>query len=159
MGKTERVTCEYLKSDDIFADVLNIALYSGENVVKSENISELDTTYVTEVPDAFAGKSGNKKGKSQTQVRKYRDILRMVRLSGEGDNAEYCVRLIAGVEQQTNVHYAMPVRDMLYDALEYAEQVREKARDNLSLRADGTGKQRFTHAEFLSGMRKGEHNS
>ena len=156
MGKTERVTCEYLKSDDIFADVLNIALYSGENVVKPENISELDTTYMTGVSSAFAGKSGNKKVKSQTQVKKYRDILRMVRLSGEGDNAEYCVRLIAGVEQQTNVHYAMPVRDMLYDALEYAEQVREKARDNLSLKTDGTGKHRFTHAEFLSGMRKGD---
>ena len=131
MGKTERVTCEYLKADDIFADVLNMALYSGKNVVKPENISELDAAYMMEVPDTFSENSANKKGKLRTQINRYRDILRMVRLDGTGDNAEYCVRLIAGVEQQTNVHYAMPVRDMLYDALEYAGQVKEKAYENL----------------------------
>ena len=146
MGKTESVACEYLKADDVFADVLNIALYSGENVVKPENLSELDSTYMLEMPDEFAGKTAGKKNNSKTQVRKYRDILRMIRLKGTEDDAEYCVRLIAGVEQQTNVHYAMPVRDMLYDALEYAEQVKSKAEKKI----------RLTGAEFLSGMRKND---
>ena len=159
MGKTERVTCEYLRADDIFADVLNMALYSGKNVVKPENISELDAAYMMEVPDAFSENSANKKGKLQTQINRYRDILRMVRLDGPGDNAEYCVRLIAGVEQQTNVHYAMPVRDMLYDALEYAGQVKEKAYENIksmNSKADLRKKRKLTHSEFLSGMRKGD---
>ena len=146
MGKTEGVACEYLKADDVFADVLNIALYSGENVVKPENLSELDSTYMLEMPDEFAGKTAGRKNNSKTQVRKYRDILRMIRLKGTDDDAEYCVRLIAGIEQQTNVHYAMPVRDMLYDALEYAEQVKSKAKKKI----------RLTGAEFLSGMRKND---
>ena len=154
MGKTERVTCEYLKADDVFADVLNIALYSGKNIVKPENLSKLDDTYMIEVPDAFVENYEGKRKKAQTQVTRYRDILRMVKMNGTGDYAEYCVRMIAGIEQQTNVHYAMPVRDMLYDALEYAGQVKKKAKKNLNSKSGLTGKYKFNHAEFMSGMKK-----
>ena len=31
--------------------------------------------------------------------------------------------LILAVEAQSNVHYAMPVKNMVYDALQYAKQV------------------------------------
>ena len=159
MGKTESVACEYLKADDVFADVLNIALYSGKNVVKPEDISELDGSYMLELSDEFAGKTVGIKKNSKTQVRKYRDILRMIRLKGTDEDTEYCVRLIAGVEQQTNVHYAMPVRDMLYDALEYAEQVKSKAEKNqnrISVKSGSQENIRLTGAEFLSGMRKND---
>lgn len=154
MGKAETITCKYLKANDVFADVLNMALYSGKNVVKPENISELDATYMNIIPDVFNENSMGRRKKEQTQVRKYRDILRMVKVNGACDNSEYCVRLIAGIEQQTNIHYAMPVRDMLYDALEYAEQVEKKAKESFDLKTGLAKNRKFTHAEFLSGMTK-----
>lgn len=53
-------------------------------------------------------------------------------------------------ENQGEVHYAMPVRTMLYDALGYAEQIQEirKVRTH--------GKELKTSAEFLSGLKKGD---
>ena len=165
MGKTETITCEYLRANDIFADVVNMTLYSGKNVVKAENISELDASYMSVIPDmatekdsvaseSFTKRAGNKN--AHTHVRKYRDILRMVKLNGSDEGTEYCVRLISGIEQQTNVHYAMPVRDMLYDALEYAEQVKSKSKENSVIEVGMSEKRKLSHGEFLSGMRKGD---
>ena len=36
--------------------------------------------------------------------------------------------VLYGVENQTDIHYAMAVKNHLYDALEYAGQVEEAAR-------------------------------
>lgn len=33
--------------------------------------------------------------------------------------------MILGIENQSHVHYAMSVKNMLYDAMEYANQVRK----------------------------------
>lgn len=38
--------------------------------------------------------------------------------------------ILLGAENQSNIHYAMPVRNNLYDALEYAGQVEEAARSH-----------------------------
>ena len=38
MGKKDIVTCEYLKDKEVFADVLNLALFSGNKVVEQENV-------------------------------------------------------------------------------------------------------------------------
>ena len=38
--------------------------------------------------------------------------------------------VILGIENQTDIHYAMPVRNMLYNALTYYEQVEEIASYN-----------------------------
>ena len=35
------------------------------------------------------------------------------------------VYILMGIEAQTDVHYAMPVKTMIYDALNYGEQVNE----------------------------------
>ena len=37
------------------------------------------------------------------------------------DHAAY---ILLGIENQQKVHYAMPVRNMLYDALQYDKQVK-----------------------------------
>lgn len=42
-------------------------------------------------------------------------------------NSNYFVLL--GIENQSDVHYAMPVRTMLYNALTYAEQVESIAKE------------------------------
>ena len=60
----------------------------------------------------------------------------------------YLARIIVGVEGQSEIHYAMPVRNMLYDALNYSGQVNGVSEKN---RKDGL---LMTSAEFLSGIRK-----
>ena len=105
---------------------------------------------ITMEEDDSKGKRG-KNGQGTTQrkqshiVQKYRDIVREVVIDGvEG----YLARIIVGVEEQSETHYAMPVRNMLYDALNYSGQVNgigEKNRKNGLL---------STSAEFLSGIRK-----
>lgn len=138
MGKKDIVTCEYLKDNEVFADVLNLALFSGDKVVEPENVEEIDGSERHIVPSAT--------GEKEYNVKKDRDILRKVTI----DKDSFCTRLIAGVEHQSDVHYAMPVRDMLYDSLKYTQQVKEKTKKNRKERS-------YTDsAEFLSGMRKGE---
>lgn len=143
MGKTEDITCSYLKNDKVFADVLNIALYSGKSVVAANDLYDMDTSYRVVVPPA---KGNRDLLNNNTYVGKNRDIIRIVKQEHGADDGGFCVRIIAGVEQQTNVHYAMPVRDMLYDALEYSSQIKKKSEIN-------KGKI-HTKAEFLSGMKK-----
>ena len=43
---------------------------------------------------------------------------------------EHAAYMILGVEDQSDIHYAMPVKDMVYDSLHYASQVEEAARSH-----------------------------
>ena len=56
-------------------------------------------------------------------VQKYRDLLKTATIMEDGE-ATY---VLLGIENQTEVHYAMPVRNMLYDAMQYNQQVTEIA--------------------------------
>ncbi len=42
MGEIDKKTKEYLSHKDIFADVFNYALYDGSQVIKPDDLSELD---------------------------------------------------------------------------------------------------------------------
>ena len=55
---------------------------------------------------------------------------------------------VVALENQANVHYAMPVRSMLYDALDYTDQVQ-----NLQ-RAHQEQEDSLDSSEFLSGIRR-----
>lgn len=75
-------------------------------------------------------------------VQKYRDITMVL-----DDGTRF---VILACENQEEVHYAMPVRTMLYDALGYADQIREIRKKRLEKQElDGS-------AEFLSGIKKGD---
>ena len=153
MGRKDVVTREYLSSDEVFADVVNLALYSGKCVVQASNLREADSVEelaITLDENNSKGKRGkSRQGTVQRKqshiVQKYRDIVREVVIDGvEG----YLARIIVGVEEQSETHYAMPVRNMLYDALNYSGQVNGVSEKN---HKDGL---LMTSAEFLSGIRK-----
>ena len=55
---------------------------------------------------------------------------------------------ILGIENQSHVHYAMPVRNMLYDAMQLEKQVRDLASQHRKEGKNGTSE------EYLSGMKK-----
>ena len=80
-------------------------------------------------------------GKGQ-QIQRIRDILKGAVIRSTGD----CTYLILGVENQTEIHYAMPVRGMIYDALDYGRQVNTISKQH---RVKSDFKK---SAEFLSGF-------
>jgi hypothetical protein len=70
----------------------------------------------------------------------------------EDDNAVY---LLLGIESQSEVHQAMPVKNMVYDALQYASQVEEIARSHRSARKDKVPEElekKPDASEYLSGF-------
>ena len=121
MGMADAVTKQYMKENTVFADAFNFLLYNGENVILPQTLRELDTAEVV-IPFTV-----DDKGKKQAQaVQKYRDILKMTTVMTD-DKATY---VLFGVVAQTDIHYAMPVRNVIYDALQYGRQVTEVSKRN-----------------------------
>ena len=135
MSKADTVAKIYMKQSSIFADVFNFYLYGGRQVIKPEQLRELDPTELS-IP---YGK--DKKGEP---VQRYRDTLKELAAMEDGEGAY----LLLGIESQSLVHYAMPVRNLLYDGLQYARQVDETARRH---RKEKDYKGRAS-SEFLSGF-------
>ena len=147
MGVIDTESKLYFSKNSIFADMFNFKLYNGENVIKAHELRELDTTEIS-VP------YGNG---ARVPIQKSRDVLKIWSAMTDGR----AVYVILGSEVQDKIHYAMPVKNGLYDMLGYASQVNEsrKSYKNDSKNADlsidnGTVKIKLTSAEFLSGFRK-----
>lgn len=110
-GRLDAEGKRYVNNKKIFADAFNYLIYSGKQIIKPEALHPVDTTEIT-IP------YGNG---ARTTVQKYRDTLKI--WSSMQD--ENCMYILLGAEIQNKGHYAMPVRAMLYDALNYASQVDE----------------------------------
>lgn len=130
MGKADLAARRYLADPARFADAFNYAAFGGERVVRPEGLRQIDSAVVTALPGG-------------EDVERRRDVARLWQAMVD-DRAAYA---LLGIESQADVHYAMPVRCMLYDALSYAGQVDALGR---ARRREGGG--RRTGAEFLSGM-------
>lgn len=141
MGKADTVTKAYMRKNNIFADAFNYLIYEGEPVVDPERLTEVDTTEI-----ALPFGSPEKEDGREDAVQKYRDILKSAVIKQEEDAAY----LLLGIENQTDIHYAMPVRNMVYDALQYGKQVADTAAKH---RKSGRDSKR-TREEYLSGFYK-----
>ena len=131
MGKKDTVTKDYMSDNATFADAFNFLIYGGRQVIKPEQLKELDTT-------AIALPYGE--GERPVPIQKYRDLLKVM----TDGNVAY---VLLGVENQSEIHYAMPPKNMLYDAAEYVSQVEDTAKSHHS------GKEKSeTGAEYLSGF-------
>lgn len=115
MGAKDIVTKDYTKESVVFADAFNQYIYKGEQVINAENLRPLDTN-LTGTPYGAEG--------AGVPVQRYRDALKSVTAMED----EHRVYLLLAIEAQSEVHHAMPVRNMVYDALQYAAQVEETAR-------------------------------
>ncbi len=127
----------YTRKSEIVADLVNYAVYDGKQIVREGDISEKDTTELS------ALYKKNKKKMEFFYKNRFRDVLRKCTLH-ETPDAKY---LIVGVENQDKVHYAMCVRNMLMDAINYATQVEVIADKNRKREGN------LPSAEFLSGMK------
>ena len=59
-------------------------------------------------------------------VQKFRDVQKLYAAMTDGKMEH----VLYGAENQAEIHYAMPVKSNLYDALEYAGQVEEAAKSH-----------------------------
>lgn len=110
MGIVDELTKEFLQENEVFADVINVLLFDGKEVVKARELSELDT----------AEGSGTKRIKG---IQKRRDVLKVWQTQNE---KEAC-RVIFGIEHQAKIHPAMPLRIEIMNALHRDRQLRQIA--------------------------------
>lgn len=139
MGRADAVTKAYMRKNRIFADAFNYLIYDGKAVVDPEKLTEVDTTEIA-LPFGGLNADGVQGGEA---VQRYRDVLKSAVVMQE----EQVAYILFGIENQTAIHYAMPVRNMIYDALRYGSQVAEcvKHRRNDHDR-------RCKRGEYLSGF-------
>lgn len=127
MGKGDTSLSVWLGDKERFADLFNGAVFQGEQIVEAERL-EPDKKEAKELISSKDGKLNN--------IERNRDIVMKWK---DGVNLA-----ILACENQEKIHYAMPIRTMLYDGLSYAEQIRQLRKKNKMSDSD----------EFLSGMRK-----
>ena len=143
MGAADTVTKAYMKENTVFADAFNYLLYRGRAVVDPAQLQELDTT---EIALPFGAQYED--GKLQEDaVQKYRDVLKSAVIKEDGEAAY----ILLGIENQTDIHYAMPVRNAVYDALQYGRQVADIAKKH---RREDASSKAHSRGEYLSGFYK-----
>lgn len=143
MGKADTVTKAYMRKNEVFADAFNYLIYGGRMCIDPAQLQEVDTTEIV-LPFGSQDENGNR---GEDAVQKYRDILKSAVVKQE-DEAAY---ILLGIENQTDIHYAMPVRNMIYDALQYGRQVADIATKH---RKSGDNSKGHTKGEYLSGFYK-----
>lgn len=102
MGEKDVALARYFGDENRYADLINVFVYRGREVVKAKDIRDRDASV------AGKGKNGN--------FKKCRDLVRKVVMGTDV--------VLVGLENQDEVHYAMPIRIMLEDAAGYDEQLR-----------------------------------
>lgn len=131
MGKNDIYMKRWLSDKERFTDLINGSMFQGRKIFSAETLHEENTDKGMVLQ--------NSDGKKIT-IQRYRDIAM---------SAEDGTRIvILACENQEEIHYAMPVRGMLYDAVSYADQItqiRQQHREKKELKGS---------AEFLSGLKK-----
>ena len=107
--RNDNILKDYMGKNDIFADIVNFCLYDGKKVVNENDLKELDTTFVNENEDIFE---------------KSRDLLKEVNIKSDNKNTY----ILFGIENQTNIDKEMVFRVLLYDALTYRKQFKNKSK-------------------------------
>lgn len=103
---------DFFKSNDVFAGLFNAYFYENKKIVDPNDLVAEDSSYTACVKVGFKGKQ---KPKMVTKtINRYRDNIRKTSIG-------YLV--ILGIEDQNKIHYSMPVRKQLYDALGYTSEL------------------------------------
>ena len=89
-----------------FADFYNGTVFGGRQVLHPEELSDVPGEQGIVILD----ENGSKR-----VVERRRDIIKKASFGA--------YFILTAVENQDSVHYGMPVRNMMYDALDYTEQI------------------------------------
>lgn len=130
MGKNDIAVKQWLSDKERFADLFNGIIFGGRKVIRA---SELEL---------ISGESDillkDKKGREKI-LKRYRDIV--MRWKQE---VEF---MILASENQDKIHYAMPVRNMVYDGLSYTEQIEQIWKEHKERRDKIKGSAFLSHFE------------
>jgi len=118
----------YWADNERFADVINVGMFQAKKVLSAEQLSERD------------GYLAHAK-KKQDSIQRYRDVTKKADF---GTNF-----MIIGIENQSELHLAMPVRVMGYEFMNYNKQLKE-------IKAYHDKKKDLTGIELLSGISREE---
>lgn len=127
---------KFLRNPLVFADLVNTIVFDGKQVIKPEELQEMDS--------AKGAHLNNRKGNGK-DLKKYRDLQKKC-LVRKGKNAVY---MIFSIEHQSEIHYAMPLRMLVYDALDYQEQFDTIRRKNESKESSPEKQTNRSKAEWL----------
>ena len=106
MGKSDLASKNWLQDRRRYADLFNGVIFGGRQMIQAEELEPISGEADVILTD--------KDGKEQ-KIQRYRDIVMKWK---KGIHLAVCA-----CENQKNVHYAMPVRIMLYDGLSYVNQM------------------------------------
>ena len=144
MQEKNVVTIDYLGDPERFADFLNALWFSGNRILTSDNIRECkaDSSRIWKDTDTL----------HTSEI--LRDLTREVSLGAH--------TLLVALEAQSDIHYAMPVRVINGDSMQYHEQwrrIRNRHRQRRDLRGAGyplwlIDVRRYPHSErFYTDLR------
>ena len=120
----------FWRDNDRFASLFNTVVFGGRKIIKAEDLQELDTDLSNEI--LF--------GEYRETLERIRDVVKKA--------ARGMDFLVLGIENQSKIHYAMPLRVMIYDGMGYLKECQEITRLHRK------EKDLMTPEEFLSGLRR-----
>lgn len=128
--RRDAVLKEFWRVNERFADLFNTVLFGGEEIICPCDLQEMDTDVSGVI-----------------EMKGYREVLHRTRdvIKKMAYGIEFAVM---GIELQNYIHYAMPLRHMIYDGMSYLKEYKEIAQQNKK------GNRQTSGDEFLSGMRK-----
>lgn len=107
MAKKAAAVKQWIGNRKRFANLFNAKIFGGVQIIKPEDLEPIES----ETHILIQTKDGKKQ-----EIHRYRDIA--MRWKGKMDF------MIFACENQDKIHYAMPVRTMLYDGLSYVQQMK-----------------------------------
>lgn len=108
--RADTVTKDFISDANVFSDVFNYYIYGGQQVIRPEQLTPQDSVKIA-LPYGADGKT--------VPIQRFRDAQKLYTAMTDGE-VEY---VLYGIESQEEIHYAMPVKNNLYDALDYVVQV------------------------------------
>lgn len=131
--KPDTILKNYWSNNEQFADFFNAVLFEGEQVIKPDELEDVDTEESTILEHREYAES----------IKASRDTIKIQKKS-----SAYGVQFVMlGMEGQEHIHYAMPMRVMGYDYGTYKKQYDSNAKQYKL--ADG-----LEEDEYLSRMKR-----
>lgn len=131
--RPDTILKNYWSDNEQFADLFNAVLFNGEQVIKAEELKDVDT-----------------EGSIVLEHRDYAESIKASRntIKIHKTSSVHGVQFVLlGMEHQERIHYAMPMRVMGYDYSSYKKQYDSNAKKYKA--ASG-----LEEDEYLSGMKK-----
>ena len=136
MGVKDDIITSFFEDPNVFCDFMNGAVFGGKQILRPEHLEQLPRELIMQLPWEGEGRQ------DQRTYPLVRDTVKQAYF-----NTMYAVFIC---ENQSEIHYGMPVRMLLYDSVQYGDQLKKKRKDNKK------AKNLKSSAEFLSGIHKGE---